>query len=120
MTNIWEKVTSILMGSLNLGHSYLITTVPFRTFSGPLFHTPATGQVLFFWHSIKFQWGMSIHQKLGIILESEVVQKLSLEKNDFTKKWSPKLIFLNENFFWKISVDFWHRKLTLKVQGIPR
>ena len=90
MTNIWEKVTSILVGNLNLGHSYLITTVPFRTFSGPLFHTPATGQVLFFWHSIKkfkkFQWGMSIHQKLGIILESEVVQKLSLEKNDFTKK----------------------------------
>ena len=42
---------------------------------------------------------MSVHQKLGIILESKVVQKLSLEKNDFTKKWSPKLIFLNEIFF---------------------
>ena len=42
---------------------------------------------------------MSIHQKLGIILESKVVQKLSLEKNVFTKKWSPKLIFLNEIFF---------------------
>ena len=46
-------------------------------------------------------------QKLGIILESKVVQKLSLEKNVFNKKVSPKLIFL---------YDFWHWKLTLKVQ----
>jgi hypothetical protein len=45
-----------------------------------------------------------------------VVQKLKLEKNVFYKKWSPKLIFLNEFFFWKNSVEFWHRKLTLKVQ----
>ena len=45
-------------------------------------------------------------QKLGLILESKVVQKLSL----------PKLIFLDEIFFWKNSVDFRHRKLTLKVQ----
>ena len=59
---------------------------------------------------------MSVHQKLGIILESKVVQKLNLEKNVFTKKWSPKLIFLNEFFFWKNSVDFWHWKLTLKVR----
>ena len=42
---------------------------------------------------------MSVHQKLGIILERKVVQKLSLEKNHFTKKWSPELIFLNEIFF---------------------
>ena len=40
---------------------------------------------------------MSVLQKLGMILESKVVQKLSLEKNVLTKKWSPKLIFLNEN-----------------------
>jgi hypothetical protein len=33
---------------------------------------------------------MSVCQKLGVILESKVVQKLSLEKNVFTKKWSPK------------------------------
>ena len=31
----------------------------------------------------KFLRGMSVHQKLGIILESNVVQKLSLEKNVF-------------------------------------
>ena len=43
---------------------------------------------------------MSDHQKLGIILESKVVQKLSLEKNVFTKKWSPKLIF-SDDFFLK-------------------
>ena len=30
-----------------------------------------------------------------------VVQKLGLEKNVFTKKWSPKLIFLNGIFFLK-------------------
>ena len=55
-------------------------------------------------------------QKLGIILESKVVQKLSLEKNVFNKKNSTKLIFLDEIFFWKNSVNFWHGKLTLKVQ----
>jgi hypothetical protein len=43
---------------------------------------------------------MSVHQKLGIILESKVVQKLNLEKNVFTKKWSPTLIFLNDFFFF--------------------
>ena len=42
---------------------------------------------------------MSVHQKLGITLESKVVQKLSLEKNVFYKKFSPKLIFLDEFFF---------------------
>ena len=41
---------------------------------------------------------MSAHQKLGIILESKVVQKVSLEKYAFTKKWSSKLILLNEFF----------------------
>ena len=49
---------------------------------------------------------MSVHQKLGIILENKVVQKLSLEKNIFTKKWSPKLIFLDEIFFEKIRLIF--------------
>ena len=34
---------------------------------------------------LKFLWGMSVHQKLGVILESGVVQKLSLEKNVFNK-----------------------------------
>ena len=43
---------------------------------------------------------MSVHQKLGVILESKVVKKLSLEKNVSTKKRSPKLIFSND-FFWK-------------------
>ena len=35
-------------------------------------------------------WGL---QKLGLSLESKVVQKSSLEKNVFNKKMSPKLIF---------------------------
>ena len=53
-----------------------------------------------------FLRGMSVHQKLGIISESKVVQKLSLEKNVFNKKWSPNLIFLDEIFFEKIRLIF--------------
>ena len=39
---------------------------------------------------------MTVRQKLGMILENKGVQKLKLENNVFNKKWSPKLIFLNE------------------------
>ncbi len=42
---------------------------------------------------------MSVRQKLGVILVSKVVQKLSLEKSVFNDKLSPKLIFLGEIFF---------------------
>ena len=46
--------------------------------------------------------GAPVRQKLGMILENKVVQKLKLEKkNVFLKKCSPKLIFLNEYFFLK-------------------
>ena len=45
---------------------------------------------------------MTVRQKLGMILENKVVQKLKLEKNVYYKKWSPKLIFLNDFFFEKI------------------
>ena len=38
----------------------------------------------------KFLRGMPVRQKLDVILVSKVVQKLSLEKNFFNKKWSPK------------------------------
>ena len=48
---------------------------------------------------------MSVHQILDIILEIKVIQKLSLEKNLFTKKWSPELIFLNRFFFFE-KIDF--------------
>ena len=40
---------------------------------------------------------MTVRQKLGMILENKVVQKSKLENNVFNKKWSPKLIFLNED-----------------------
>ena len=43
---------------------------------------------------------------LGMVLENKVVQKLKLEKKVFYKKWSPKLIFLNEFFFQNFFVDF--------------
>ena len=49
---------------------------------------------------------MSVRQKLGVILVSKVVQKLSLEKNVFNEKLSPKLIFLNEFFFEKTQLIF--------------
>ena len=50
--------------------------------------------------------GAPDRQKLGMILENKVVQKLKLEKNIFYKKWSPKLIFLNEFCFEKIPLIF--------------
>ena len=43
--------------------------------------------------------GAPVCQKLGMILEIQVVQKLKLEKNVYYKKWSPKLIFLGEFIF---------------------
>ena len=47
--------------------------------------------------------GAPVDQKLGMIIENKVVQKLELEKKCFfAKKWSPKLIFLNDFFFEKI------------------
>ena len=49
--------------------------------------------------SKKFLRRLSVRQKLGVILGNKVVEKLSLEKNAFTKKWSPKMIFLGEIFF---------------------
>ena len=51
--------------------------------------------------------GAPVRQKLGMILEKKVVQKLKLEKNVFFKKWFPKLIFLNEFFFEKILLIFY-------------
>ena len=50
-------------------------------------------------HCILRIWGAPVRQKLGEILENKVVQKLKLEKIVFHKKWSPKLIFLNDFFF---------------------
>ena len=45
--------------------------------------------------------GAPVRQKLGMILENQVVQKLKLEKNAFFKKWCPKLIFINDFFFFE-------------------
>ena len=50
--------------------------------------------------------GAPVCQKLGMILENKVVQKLKLEKNVFYKKWSPKLIFLNEFFLKNFPLIF--------------
>ena len=45
-------------------------------------------------------------QKSDMILENKVVQKLELDEKVFNKKWSPKLIFINEKKNQKNSVDF--------------
>ena len=45
--------------------------------------------------------GVPVCQKLSMILENKVVQKSKLEKNVFYKKWSPKLILLNDFFLKK-------------------
>ena len=65
-------------------------------------------------HSILRIQGAPVRQKLGMILENKVVQKLKLEKKVLNKKWSLKLIFINEKKIQKNAVNFWHRKLTLK------
>ena len=64
-------------------------------------HTP---KEVFF----KFLWGMSVHQKLGIILENKVVQKLSLEKNGRLNWYSSMKFFFEKNrlIFDKIQIDF--------------
>ena len=50
-------------------------------------------------HCILRIWGASVRQKLGIILGNKVFQKTKLEKKMFYfKKWSPKLIFLDDFF----------------------
>ena len=49
---------------------------------------------------------MTVIQKLGMILENKVVQKLKLGNNVFNKKWSPKLILLNEKIIIKNYDDF--------------
>ena len=42
-------------------------------------------------HCILRLWRAPVRQKLGMILENKV----------FNKKWSPKLILLDENFFFE-------------------
>ena len=44
---------------------------------------------------------MTVCQKLGMIIKNKGVKKLKLENNVFNKKWSPKLIILDEIFFLK-------------------
>ena len=43
-------------------------------------------------HCILRVRGAPVRQKLGMILENKVVQKLKLEKNVCSKKWSTKFL----------------------------
>ena len=45
-------------------------------------------------------------QKLSIILENKVIEKLMLSKNVNNKKCAPKLIFFNEKKIEKDSDEF--------------
>ena len=57
---------------------------------------------------------MPVRQKLGMVLENKVVQKLKLEKKVFYKKWSPKLIFLN--WLWKYDFGtFWQTGISRRI-----
>ena len=60
-------------------------------------------------------WVAPVCQNLGMILENKVVQKFR-KRNVFYKKWSTKLIFLNDFFFLFNFIKKKKKKLTLKVQ----
>ena len=45
-------------------------------------------------------------QKLGIILENKMIQKLMLSINVINKKCAPKLVFFNEKKLRKIRMIF--------------
>ena len=81
---------------------------------------------------IDILWGL---QKLGLILESKAVQKLSLEKNVFNNKGSPKLIFLSrwifffekirlifhiQNWIWKYNFGTFWRPGTMSIYKIQQ
>ena len=67
-------------------------------------------------HCIKRIPRAPVRQKLGMILENKVVQKLKLEKNIFLQKWSPKLIFINDFFFLKKFCPFLTYKIDFESQ----
>ena len=55
------------------------------------------------WHRVgPTKIGPNFRKKSGSKIKSG-------KKNVFNKKWCPKLIFLDELFFWKSLVDFCHR-----------
>ena len=58
-------------------------------------------------HCILRIQGAPVHQKLGMILENKVDQKLELDKKCCDKKWSPKLILLDEKICGKIPSIFY-------------
>ena len=64
---------------------------------------------------------MTVRQKLGIILENKVVQKLKLENNTFNKKNGLlcKLIFLNDFLFVLILMIFYINNQLSKYKFEP-
>ena len=60
---------------------------------------------------------VTVHQKLGVILVIKWLKNWSWQKMLFTKKVCLNWYSLMKFFFLKDSDDFWHRKLSLKVQN---
>ena len=60
-----------------------------------------------------------VRQKLGTILENQVVEKLKSKKNVFNEKWSPKLIFLNEKINKKLSFGTFWQTVIHKIKWFP-
>ena len=68
--------------------------------------------------------GAPVHQKLGMILENKVVQKLELEKNNFLKQSYNELWFVKKcrnrtfkvNFLCQKSTEFFQKKIIYKYQ----
>ena len=55
---------------------------------------------------LKIPTGNVSSSKIGHNFRKQSGSKIESRKNVFTKKWSPKLIFLNEIFFEKIQLIF--------------
>ena len=74
MANIWENAISILAGNLNLGHSYLITTVINVNSILSLQLRPHAGQIdlikisFSFWYKKMETSSLSIYRDLHVVV----------------------------------------------------
>ena len=86
-----RHVVTLQKGRLYINVSYVMEFLAWWVLKSQVFAQKSTvvkWNCSILW--IDIVWGL---QKLGLILESKVVQKLSLEKNVFNKKWSPNWYF---------------------------
>ena len=97
MVNIWEKAISILVGNLNSGRSYLITTV-----MDQFWKKPPLGQAVF----IYLKPVMTTNQEGTLLLEQfsvtggRIWKSKNLPKNAFVKILCPNKKSLTFNQYW--------------------